>query len=108
MIVRDPFIFTDTVNKCYYLHAGKMPVVKVFKSVDLKNWEDLGNSFVSSEDFWAPDIYLYNQKYYLFITFNSETGKRGTSILVSSNPEHSFAPLVNQPITPQDWMCLDV
>jgi Beta-xylosidase len=110
---RDPFIVQDPETDLYYLHVNNKPGFKVYESKDLKMWKDNGNAFVAGadfwgkEDFWAPDVYYYQGKYYLFATFSAPGKKRGTSILVSDKPDSGFKPLVNGPITPADWMCLD-
>lgn len=113
LTIRDPFIFVDQIEKEYFLHAKAGKKIVVYKSEDLVYWKLLGDSFVppanfwGKNDFWAPDLYKYNGKYYLFVTFSSSTKKRGTSILISDNPEGPFEPLVNRAITPNKWMCLD-
>ena len=80
---------------------------------DLSTWKDEGYSFIAKsdfwgqQDFWAPDVYEYEGRYYLFTTFSNAGVKRGTSILVSDSPKGPFTPLVNKAITPSGWMCLD-
>ena len=79
----------------------------------MSTWKDEGYSFIAKsdfwgqQDFWAPDVYEYEGRYYLFTTFSNTGVKRGTSILVSDSPKGPFTPLVNKAITPSDWMCLD-
>ncbi|WEK34320.1 MAG: glycoside hydrolase family 43 protein [Candidatus Pseudobacter hemicellulosilyticus] len=113
MRVRDPFILVDPVSQAYYMQAGNNPGFKVYKSQDLLLWRDLGSSFTPAadfwgkKDFWAPDLYLYKEKYYLFGTFSADGKKRGTSILVADAPQGPFKPLVNKAVTPPNWMCLD-
>lgn len=119
--VRDPFIFPDPVSKKYYLHVHADDALYPFSpnqigviiSEDLKYWKKGGISFSppadfwGKKDFWAPDLYYYKEKYYLFATFSDVHNIRGSSILVSNSPEGPFVPLVNSPITPQGWMALD-
>ncbi len=111
--IRDPFIFIDTNKQCYYLHASKGNKIVAYKTKDLLRWKLLGNSFVPAgdfwgkQDFWAPDLYEYESKYYMFVTFSSLSRKRGTSILVAEDPEGPFKPLINDAVTPANWMCLD-
>jgi beta-xylosidase len=113
IVLRDPFIFPDTLSKSYYMHVGNRPNIRLYKSKDLLKWKDEGFSFSPSpefwgkNDFWAPDMYLYNNNYYMLVTFSSTTHKRGVSILVSDNPAGTFEPLENEPITPSGWGCLD-
>lgn len=113
MRIRDPFILADKQSNVYYMYANNRPNFKVYKSLDLVKWKDLGNCFTAggdfwgANDFWAPDVYEYKGKYYLFATFSNPTTKRGTSILTADSPEGPFSPLTNSAVTPDEWMCLD-
>jgi beta-xylosidase len=110
---RDPFILADHASKTYYLAVNKQPSFKLYSSKDLKNWRDEGNIFTAGadfwgkKDFWAPDLVAYNGKYYVFATFSGNNKMRGTSILVSDKPTGGFVPLVNNAVTPANWMALD-
>ena len=111
--LRDPFILVDKQTSMYYLHFNNNLKIRVYKSKDLSTWKDEGYSFIAKsdfwgqQDFWAPDVYEYEGRYYLFTTFSNTGVKRGTSILVSDSPKGPFTPLVNKAITPSGWMCLD-
>lgn len=111
--IRDPFIFYDAETDYYYLHANGTQKVKRYKSKDLLKWQENGYSFLPSagfwgkEDFWAPDLYKYKDKCYMFLTLSAPGVKRGTSILVSDRATGTFQPLVNRAVTPQEWTCLD-
>ena len=105
--LRDPFILVDKKTSMYYLHFNNNLKIRVYKSKDLSTWKDEGYSFIAKTDFWAPDVYEYEGRYYLFATFSNAGVKRGTSILVSDSPKGPFTPLVNKAITPSGWMCLD-
>ncbi|WP_129717623.1 glycoside hydrolase family 43 protein [Pedobacter sp. SYP-B3415] len=111
--VRDPFILKDEASKAYYLNVSTGSGFKTYSSKDLLNWRDDGSSFTpgsdfwGKSDFWAPDTYFYKGKYYIFATFSGSTAKRGTSVLISDKPGGPFQPLVNQAVTPADWMALD-
>ena len=91
--LRDPFILVDKKTSMYYLHFNNNLKIRVY--------------FWGQQDFWAPDVYEYEGRYYLFATFSNAGVKRGTSILVSDSPKGPFTPLVNKAITPSGWMCLD-
>ncbi|MDD2512613.1 MAG: glycoside hydrolase family 43 protein [Proteiniphilum sp.] len=113
--IRDPFIFVDHHTKTYYLHYNPYTYknLQCLSSKDLKNWKNEGYSFTASDnfwgvkDYWAPDEYAYNGKYYLFVTFSDREGNRGTSVLTSATPDKNFIPLINAPLTPIDKMALD-
>ena len=111
--IRDPFIHVDRENKKYYMYANDNPRIKVYESENLEQWADLGAAFTATpdfwgiNDFWAPDMYAYKGKYYLFVTFSGTVAKRGTSVLISDSPKGPFTPLENRSLTPDNWMCLD-
>ena len=110
---RDPFIYWHEQTDRYYLHVNGGGKIKCYTSKDLRWWRDEGDSFTpphdfwGTQDFWAPDLYEYKGRYYLFVTFSAPDCNRGTSILVADHPAGPFEPLVNAPVTPKDQMCLD-
>lgn len=116
--LRDPFIFAEDGK--YFLYGtkgnkefGKSNAFYVFVSEDLKYWSEPIEVFGASDDFWAtknfwaPEVYKYNGKYYMFASFKSDTEHRGTQILVSNSPINRFEPISDGPVTPRDWECLD-
>lgn len=111
--IRDPFVFLDEKSGYYYIPVSAGSGFKMYKSQNLEEWIDLGmcfqpeDDFWGKTDFWAPDMYMYKGKYYIFGTFSSKNKMRGTSILVATKPEGPYSPLMNEPITPPDWMALD-
>lgn len=115
LIMRDPFVFADKTSKKYYIHtnSGDNKTFTVYESKDLEKWKKLGFSFVApqdfwgKQDFWAPDMFLYDGKYYITATFSDTGIKRGCSVLVSDQPQGPYTPLTNEPVTPKDWGCLD-
>lgn len=118
LAMRDPFILPVEKEGLYYLHVRAKgeynnKAMKYYTSKDLKFWKYEGLSFIADDtfwgktDFWAPDTYYYDGKYYIFSTFSAPGVKRGTSILVSDSPRGPFKPLVNAAVTPASWECLD-
>lgn len=121
--IRDPFIYTDFENKCYYMYGTTNLVdsrivarntFSVYRTVDLENFEepkvifDGGKcGFWADQDFWAPELHKYNGKYYLFGSCKAENQHRATHIFVCDTPDGEFVPLTEKPITPSDWECLD-
>ena len=121
--IRDPFIYTDFENQCYYMY-GTTDLVKdcvdarntfsVYRSTDLENFEEPkvifdGNKygFWADRDFWAPEVHKYKGKYYLFGSCKADNRHRATHIFVCDTPDGDFVPLTEAPITPSDWECLD-
>jgi sucrose-6-phosphate hydrolase SacC (GH32 family) len=113
IICRDPFILVDRKEGAYYFAASTGKGFKAYKSLDLENWADLGlvfnpaTDFWGKTDFWAPDMYEYKGKFYIFGTFTGTTEKRGVGILIADSPAGPYSPLRNNPVTPREWMCLD-
>lgn len=112
--IRDPYVLTDNGN--YYLFCSKKDGTAGFmcyKSKDLVNFEEpkivftRGENFWATKDFWAPEVHKYKGKYYLLASLKSETRPRGTQIFVSDTPDGNYVPLVENPITPNSWECLD-
>lgn len=121
--IRDPFIYTDFENKCYYMYGTTdllentveaRNTFSVYRTVDLENFEEPkvifdGNKygFWADKDFWAPELHKFNGKYYLFGSCKADNKHRATHIFVCDTPDGEFVPLTETPITPSDWECLD-
>ena len=96
--IRDPFIFTDTENKCYYMYGttdldkdgNAKNTFSVYRTRDLENFEEPkvivdGSklNFWADKDFWAPEVHKYKGKYYLFGSCKTSGKCRGTHIFAS-------------------------
>ncbi len=132
----DPFILADAKNQTYYLYtsvtSGALPRrqagVVAYTSKDLQTWEGPQVVFKVPEDgwanpahgAWAPEVHLYKDKYYLFVTLHNRdktiaeppeswrlTHMRGTQIFVSDSPTGPFEAMADRPTTPKDMMTLD-
>lgn len=121
--IRDPFIYTDTENRCYYMYGTTaMPdslnpapgSFAVYRSEDLENFSEpkalfdaKAHAFWADRDFWAAEMHKYNGKYYLFGSCKAEGKCRATHIFVSDAPDGDFVPVSPLPATPAGWECLD-
>src|SRR5690625_2221180 len=119
--IRDPFILPTKESKMYYLYGttdenvweGKGCGFNAYKSKDLINWQGPysvfrpDNEFWADRHFWAPEVYEYQKKYYMFASFKSLNECRGTQVLVADSPLGPFKPHTPRPITPSSWECLD-
>ena len=132
----DPFILADGKSQTYYLYtsvtSGALPRsqagVVTYTSKDLQTWEGPQVVFKVSGDgwanpahgAWAPEVHLYKDKYYLFVTLHNRdkiiaeppeswrlTHMRGTQIFVSDSPTGPFEAMTNRPTPPEDFMTLD-
>ena len=117
---RDPFIWFESDEAIYYLygsighHVWSGPAIgfDVYRSKDLKLWEGPiaafrpGPDFWSDRQFWAPEVFKYGGRYYMFASFKAESVCRTTGVLVAEHPAGPFAPL-SFSLNPKDWQCLD-
>lgn len=119
--IRDPFVYPDPHKGIYFLFGttdkncweGPGQGFDCYKSQDLQHWEgpipvfrpDL--HFWGKVNFWAPEVYGYQGRYYMFATFKAKNRYRATHILVSDHVTGPYHPLTKTPITPPEWECLD-
>ena len=118
--IRDPFILK--VDGKYFLYGStdkdiwrdSIPTgFDTYVSDDLQNWDGPYEAFRPSKhfwgtkNFWAPEVHEYNDAYYMFATFYSDTHNRGTAILKSETPFGPFEEWSDGAVTPKDWMSLD-
>lgn len=112
--IRDPFILP--YDGTYYMYGKIEDGTEnfcVYKSNDLTEWSSPKIVFTSSEnfwadkDFWAPEVHIYNSRFYMFASFKADGYCRGTQILTCNSPDGIFVPITEYPVTPHDWECLD-
>lgn len=117
--IRDPFVLLYQGK--YYLYGtrsetafvGQAYGFDVYVSEDLKYWNGpievfrRPERFWSKKSYWAPEVHIYNGRFYMFATFADRKGGLGTAVLVSDNPEGPFIPWSDGYVTPREWRCLD-
>lgn len=120
--IRDPFILKHGGK--YYMYGTRVVAAKfgytpydwgfdVYVSSDLENFSEpkcvfeYFDGFYADDNFWAPEVHYYNDKFYMLATFKAKGGERGTAILVSDTPDGSFTLLSDGSITPHEWSALD-
>ena len=117
--IRDPFVLV--VGGIYYLYGstdahtwhGPGTGFDVYTSRDLEYFEGPypvfrpDENFWGKENFWAPEVYHYQGKFFMFASFKAEGKSRGTQVLKADSPLGPFVPIGNQPLTPENWECLD-
>ncbi|MFD0670990.1 glycoside hydrolase family 43 protein [Cohnella sp. GCM10027633] len=133
----DPFVLPDAREGVYYLYTSAVPRltgtdgwgVLTYTSTDLELWEGPYVVFAVPDDgwahpmhgAWAPEVHLYNGRYYLFVTLHNEGRSlpdtnaiplpkhwRGTAIAASDSPLGPFELIgPDMPVTPSALMTLD-
>jgi len=117
--MRDPFILPVKEDGRYYLYGtahfrfANGPGFIVYTSKDLVNWEGpqpvfhRPPGFWGEHQYWAPEVHLYNGRYYMLATFIGSGHERGTAVLVADRPTGPFEPLSSNAVTPSSDSCLD-
>jgi len=119
--IRDPFVLPDAAAGTYYLFGstdkniwGPGTGFDAYASRDLEEWEGPfpvfrpPEGFFSDTNFWAPEVYAYGGRYYMFATFRrKDNGRLGTAVLTADRPLGPFAPTGPAPVTPEGWSSLD-
>lgn len=120
--VRDPYILP--FNGKYYLYGTRAvhtwtQEIKdgygfdVYESTDLVNWSEPKSIFENYEgfwgdfQFWAPEVHIYNGRFYLLATFTDREYRRGTAVLSCDTPNGTFKEHSRGAVTPKGWECLD-
>lgn len=120
--VGDPYVLHDSDGK-YYLYGtggGAKDGFSVYVSKDLADWDYKGQVYFGNRDsswcigaFWAPEVYKYNGKYYMFYsaqwrhnpTNEKENFKIG--VAVADKPTGPFRDLYNRPVFDPGYPIID-
>lgn len=119
--IRDPFVLPIRAQQRYFLYGTRGPEawtphasgIDYYTSADLRDWDGPFPAFHPPADFWAdrnfwaPEVHIYDGRCVMFVSFKSESARRGTQILAADRPEGPFLPISDGPVTPRDWECLD-
>ena len=111
--IADPYIMR--YNGTYYLYVTTSGLtnygLRAWKSVDLQNWTQcqgeglplgyvvspygqdqsmFGQEVLYTQNAYAPEVYYFNGKFYMFISPGYAANPRGHYVLVSDHPEGPF------------------
>ncbi|MDQ0059069.1 glycoside hydrolase family 43 protein [Paenibacillus harenae] len=119
--IRDPFVLPVQGEGKYYMFGstdkniwGAGTGFDAYVSRDLLHWEgphpvfrpDV--DFFSDTNFWAPEVYAYDGRYYMFATFRRrDNALLGTAVLTADQPLGPFVLHSDGPVTPASWSSLD-
>ena len=115
--IRDPFILVHEGR--YYLYGTRSETCwteadgfDCYTSSDLEEWEGPFEVFHRPEGFpmdrnyWAPECYEIDGRFYFLTTFGAEDKKKGAYLLAADEPMGPFVPY-SDCLTPADWTCID-
>lgn len=118
----DPFILYDKVSDRYYMYGtGGVPNgFKAYSSKDLVTWKDEGQVYSADQqnawgtkDFWAPEVYAVNGKYYMFYSAhwkenpNNELENYKIGVAVADKPTGPFVDATGKPLFDPGYPIID-
>lgn len=116
--IRDPYVLVH--DGMYYLYGtrgatcwGEADGFDCYVGTDLEHWSEAAEVFHRPEGFWAdrnywaPEVHVYQGKFYMFASFKSEDRERCTIILKADNPLGPFEVHSEGTASPEAWGCLD-
>lgn len=114
--IRDPYVLVS--GGTYYLYGtrsatcwGPADGFDCYMSSDLENWEGpieifhRPEGFWADRNYWAPECYERDGKFWLITTLGGEGMKKGIHVLCSDRPTGPF--VYGCRLTPENWCCID-
>ncbi|WP_312792028.1 glycoside hydrolase family 43 protein [Sphingobacterium sp.] len=118
----DPFILFDQPTDQYYLYGtgGTQNGFIAYSSKDLLTWKKEGKVYDSKQanawgvkDFWAPEVYRVNDKYYMYYSAHWKNNPQNhvenyrIGVAVADNPLGPFEDLNGKPIFDPGYPIID-
>ncbi|UIR57415.1 glycoside hydrolase family 43 protein [Sphingobacterium sp. SRCM116780] len=118
----DPFILYDRKSDTYYLYGtgGTANGFMAYSSKDLKNWKKERKVYDGNQpkawgikDFWAPEVYQVNNKYYIYYSAhwkenpNQEQENYRIGVAVADHPLGPFIDITGSPIFDPGYPIID-
>lgn len=111
--IGDPFVL-KAENGIYYMYCTSAPNgFYCWKSEDLVHWTDRKLCYVRQTDswcvdcFWAPEVYFYEGKYYMFYTAKNLGKSLRIGLAVSDSPDGMFEDTKNAPFWDPGYAVID-
>lgn len=119
----DPFILFDKVSNQYYMYGtggGAKDGFSSYSSKDMVNWKSEGQVYFGNKKgawgigaFWAPEVYHYNNKYYMF--YSAQWGYNPTSelenfkigVAIADKPTGPFIDMTDKPLFDPGYPIID-
>ncbi|MFD1771670.1 glycoside hydrolase family 43 protein [Sphingobacterium suaedae] len=118
----DPFVLFDESSATYYLYGtgGTENGFVAYSSNDLNSWKKHGVVYTAKQpkswgtkDFWAPEVYHFKGKYYLFYSAHwkenpsNELENYRIGVAVSNSPVGPFEDLTGAPLFDPGYPIID-
>jgi beta-xylosidase len=117
----DPFILKASDNNYYMIGTGGIEDgFKMYSSRDMKVWKDEGRIYTGNSDsswcishFWAPELYEYKGKFYLFFSGQWRTNPTNElenfriGVAISDSPVGPYRDMYNRPIFDPGYPIID-
>ena len=116
----DPFLLHAADGKYYMYGTSLGDGYEAYVSSDLVTWEKCGQVYKGGGDnnwntncFWAPEVYEFNGKYYMFYSANYRVSPTGEGenfkigVAVADKPAGPFRDIYNRPIFNPDYPIID-
>jgi len=118
----DPFILYDKPSDQYYLYGtgGTENGFIAYSSKDLIQWKEVGKVYDGrqpkgwgTKDFWAPEVYLVKDKYYMYYSahWKENPGDKlenyRIGVAVADNPAGPFLDLTGKPLFDPGYPIID-
>ena len=111
--IRDPNLFYYD-GKYYLTGTTHNDGFLGYSSTDMVDWEYHGliyqrnsSNYWANYLFWAPEVVVKDDTFYMFFTAKNDTTHRATGVAVSNDPMGPYIDLMPDPLTPSDYDCLD-
>lgn len=118
----DPYIIFDEQRDRYYMYGtgGTPNGFVAYSSSDLKDWKEEGVIYTNAQDqswgtkdFWAPEVYRWDEKYYLFYSAhwknnpNQELENYKIGVAVADSPTGPFIDKTGDPLFDPGYPIID-
>ena len=117
----DPFILYNDTDDTFYMYGTTDPEkgFRAYASKNLTEWKDLGMVYEKSalswgkDCFWAPEVYVFDNKFYMFYSANWKHNPLGKEevfrigVAVSDSPRGPFQDLHDNPVFDPGYPIID-
>jgi len=118
--VGDPYILQTSGGEFFLYGTSGIDGFETYSSFNLRDWKPEGQVYKGGTDlswtkdcFWAPEVYFYKDKYYMFFSANSKNNPDNEleifkiGVAVSDSPKGPFLDVSREPIFDPGYPIID-